>query len=175
MHGSTSPSKKGLPPSAAGRKSQQVWLFQRKAVSSRATADSTAASAGSIPVARNRRNVKRVDNQSGAPGRRQEPSDSWQARMRAARPSRETRARSAVIVEVEASMTSRITCQLIAGSESSSQSIVFMRRYYLALAKGSMHSPRVLQGRIWSKGERSPATPLLGARSASDTASWDSG
>src|SRR5262249_33784840 len=52
------------------------------------------------------------------------PSDPCRARISAPRPSRATRARSAAIAAGAASVRSRIACQRIAGSESSSQPMV---------------------------------------------------
>ena len=71
--------------------------------------------------------MKSVLNHTGASVRRHEPSDSRLARILAPSPSRGMRARSAAIATGEASVRSRMACQLMAGSESSSQSIVSMR------------------------------------------------
>ena len=60
MHGSTSPSKNGFLPNSSSH---------RKPASRRATAESTAGSARSTPVARRKIIVKRVGNQSGASAR----------------------------------------------------------------------------------------------------------
>jgi hypothetical protein len=55
MHGSTSPSKNGFAPNSAQRSSQKpVRLSRRKPASRCTTANSTAASARSMPVAHNR-------------------------------------------------------------------------------------------------------------------------
>src|SRR5260221_14257241 len=121
MHGSTSPSKNGFPPSSAGRSSQNPSSFQHKFASRRVTADSTTGSARSIPVARRRSRVKRVDNQTGLSARRQEPSGSCRTRISAPIPSCGIRARSVAIAAGKVSVKSRIVCQLIAGSESRSQ------------------------------------------------------
>ena len=74
--------------------------------------------------------MKRVGSQSGASARCHEPSAPWRARISAPSPSRGTRARSAAIAAGEASVRSRIACQRMAGSESSSQSMVSTPRYY---------------------------------------------
>ena len=55
-----------------------------------------------------------------------DPSGRWASRSRAPKPSRATRARSASTSSAGASVRSRITCQRIEGSPSSSQSITFM-------------------------------------------------
>lgn len=56
------------------------------------------------------------------------PSGSWAARMRAPQPSVATFARSAATSSGGASSRSFMTCQRIAGSESSSQSMMSMDR-----------------------------------------------
>ena len=125
MHGSTSPSKNDL--DGMSRNSSSHW----KPASRRATALSTAGSVRSTPVARSRSIVKRVGSHTGAPARCHEPSDPWRARISAPTPSRGTRERSAATAAGEAPVRSRIACQLIAGSESSSQSMGSTPVYYL--------------------------------------------
>lgn len=85
----------------------------------------------STPVARKSCNPKSVGNQSGASTRGHDPLRSWRAIHSAARPSFDTRARSASIPAGGASMRSRIACQRMAGSESGarSQSIGDMRPF----------------------------------------------
>ena len=92
----------------------------------------------------------RVGSQTGASARCHEPSDPWLARISAPTPSCGTRARSAAIAAGEASVRSRIACQLIAGSESSSQSIVSTPRYY-------SFQPPPLHGETYTKPSSSEA------------------
>ena len=114
MHGSTSPSKNGFAPNDSSH---------RKPASRRAIADMTAGSLPSTPAARRSCIMKSVGNQSGSSARCHAPSAPWQARTSAPIPACGTRARSAAIVAADASVRSRIACQRMAGSESSSQSI----------------------------------------------------
>ena len=80
----------------------------------------------STPVARKSWNVKSVGNQSGSSARCHEPSVPWHARIAAPEAFVTERERVAVaIASSGASVRSRIACQLMAGSESSSHSIVF--------------------------------------------------
>jgi hypothetical protein len=114
MHGSTSPSKNGFAPNDSSHGSP---------ASRRATADATAGSCRSTPVARRSCIMKSVGNQSGSSARCHAPSDPWQARISAPIPCvRHARALGGNR-RGGASVRSRIACQRMAGSESSSQSI----------------------------------------------------
>jgi hypothetical protein len=119
MQGSTSPSKNGLAPGWPIRNSQKTaWLPDPNRASRRVTADSTASSARSTPVARKRRNVKRVDNQTGATSR---PTPDGRVFVRRALRAGPSSLRRDSLPGKQPLIRSRIACQRIAGSDSSSQ------------------------------------------------------
>ena len=117
MHGSTSPPKKG-------RSSYSQWALS----STSAIARLASSLDGSSPSSRRSRSVNVVEVHSGmyVPPPHL-PSVACSARSRAPHPSVATFARSATTSSPGASTRSRMTCQRIAGSESSNQSITFTR------------------------------------------------
>src|SRR6185503_12340783 len=110
MHGSTSPSKNGLLSHQC-----QVTLSRISAAARRASLLD-----GSSPRSRSHRSERRQVHSglSGSPPQR--PLASWRASNRAPQPSVATFAHSAATSSFGASVRSRITCQRIEGSESSS-------------------------------------------------------
>src|SRR5918912_1780634 len=115
MQGSTSPAKKGLP-----SHSPPCHVTRSR---TRPTARRACALAGSIPRWRSSHRTCIVEFHPrfhAAPPHR--PSAAWRASSCAPAPSLATLARSAATSSAGASVRSRITCQRIDGSESSSQS-----------------------------------------------------
>src|SRR5215831_524407 len=119
MHGSTSPSKKPLPSHSCGPHPRHVTPSRTRPTARRAWS-----LAGSRPRFRNSVRTCVVESHPrfhAAPPHR--PSSAWSASSLAPTPSVATRARSAATSPAGAPIRSRITCQRIDGSESSSQSM----------------------------------------------------
>src|SRR4030095_2075977 len=116
IQGSTSPAKKGLPSHSRGPQPFQVTPSRTSPTALRALS-----LAGSSPMSRSSIRTCIVEFhprfQATPPHR---PSAHWRASSWAPAPSVATRARSAATSSVGASVRSRITCQRIEGSESSS-------------------------------------------------------
>ena len=164
-----------LPPVSSARNSQRPpWLFHRKPASRCAAADFTAGLAGSMPVVRNNCIVKSVVFQTGASSRRHEPSGCWRPRISAPSPSCGTRSRSRLSASAWAAVRSRIACQRIAESESSSQSRAPTTRYYLIQAPPfSWRLGRDLRGTLETVGRHKRAQVLKNSISFRFVASLD--
>ncbi len=123
MHGSTSPSKNRLSAHGVSKSGSRQVTCSR----TRPTARRACSLSGSSP---NRRRSSRTWNVSvqscdhGRPPHR--PSGAWSASSRAPQPSVAILDRSAAMTSAGSCVRSRITCQRIAGSESSSQSMTVM-------------------------------------------------
>jgi hypothetical protein len=125
MHGSTSPAKKGAPsksqPCHVPSQSHPRHLTRSR---TRPTARRASSLAGSRPSSRSSERTCIVESHPrfhAAPAHA--PSAPWRASNRAPQPSVATLARSAATWSAGAPTRSRITCQRIEGSESSSHLI----------------------------------------------------
>ena len=122
MHGSTSPAKKGLPSKSHPRHvPSQSHPFHVTRSRTRPTARRASSLAGSRPISRSSDRTCIVEFHPwfhAAPAH--DPSAPCRASSRAPRPSVATFARSAATSSAGAPIRSRITCQRIEGSESSS-------------------------------------------------------
>ena len=185
MHGSTSPSKKGSP-------SCSHWTFSRTSL----TARRASALAGSRPNCLSSIRLHAVEVHSGKSVPRlcggidrhhfspasvlnsgvppsHCPSSRWRASNLAPQPSLAMRARSAATSSAGASMRSRITCQRIAGSESSSQSITFTAFKSSRTVPYRLNSLQREPGEqcSWAQSEKLPSiAPQAGLRLPFDTA-----
>src|SRR5215471_4258822 len=119
MHGSTSPSKNALPSHSCGPHPCHVTRSRTRPTARRAWS-----LAGSRPRSRSSMRTCIVESHPrfhAAPPHR--PSSAWRASSLAPTPSVATLARSAATSPAGAPVRSRITCQRIDGSDSSSQSM----------------------------------------------------
>ena len=174
MHGSTSPAKKGLPSHSGGPQPCHVTWSR-----TRPTARRASALAGSSPRWRSSHRTCIVEFHPrfhAAPPHR--PSAACRASSRAPQPSVATRARSAATSSAGASVRSRITCQRIDGSESSSQRMTDAfgacgLAYNVRLLCGSSRTRALTQqGSVERQPGRTPRlrrTHRAGSPSSSDT------
>src|SRR5919198_4930619 len=166
MHGSTSPAKKGLSSHSRGPEPCHVTWSR-----TRPTARRASTLAGSSPRWRSSHRTCIVEFHPrfhAAPPHR--PSAAWRASSRAPTPSLATLARSAATSSAGVSVKSRITCQRIDGSESSSQSTTVtglppaVRTGLLALGCGPRLSERADLRQL------APSKPALPAHAGSPIA-----